>query len=212
MCLDVGMYSAFTSSQKLPSKYIPVQYKSIYKFFNSTEICRYMYTTKYLNLPRGRYFNNGVVLINVKKCIQNNLFDKYKKAIISNNFFFPGQDPQNFIENNKILSLSIDYNIIPYFSNSSKLEADINLFNIEYQIQKEYEDIYHNDKANIIHFTGPDKPWLKYSKEFYNNKYYSFLKKTNFKENIKTYKKSKRKYKFKKLNLLFSLIGKFLNA
>lgn len=205
------IYDSLISGSILPPSLLPVQYKTIYKHFNRSYITRYEYITQYLKIVPTRYFNNGVLLINVKSCIENKLFEKYLKTINANTFYYPGQDPQNFVDNEKIYSLPYKYNIIPYFS-TKKFEFNCH-FKEEFKIFNEYYEAY-RDAPSIIHYTGPNKPWNyfyqdKNAKEFYKISQIAFKKFEIITDNYrKNYRKIKCKSYFK--NFLISIYYKVM--
>lgn len=95
------------------------------------------YFVKYLKLQKpSEYFNAGVMLIN-PKFINDNGFTKKLSELINKEYMFNDQDILNIAFENSNLQLDKSWNV---FSELKKNESD--------------------SKTYIIHYNGPNKPWL----------------------------------------------------
>ncbi|MDR0911843.1 MAG: hypothetical protein LBM96_04480 [Methanobrevibacter sp.] len=133
----------------------------------------------YLN----KYFNSGVMLLNLKLLRKNNvpkLLIQKKKEISDMNLM--DQNVFNLIFQNKVLMIDIKFNflIMNLLRARNKFNMDqINsLFNSNYKSLKDIEK-----KSVIIHFSSRDKPW-KYTNSFYSKEWFKYFKLSPFKNEI----------------------------
>ena len=117
-----------------------------------------------LELKNRKYFNAGVLFINLELWRQNNIETNLHNLLYTNNYKYHDQD---------ILNKHFDGNYIElydYMNHMMKSQDD------------EYQEIiikYVNEKAKLIHYVGANKPWhsssanSRYS-SYYQN-YYSQL-------------------------------------
>ncbi len=114
-----------------------------------------------LDFKGNKYFNAGILLINLKKWREDNtskLFiqklEKYGSKIL-----WADQDILNLVFDEKWCELDYTYNA--------------------YGLLKHDKNIY-----NIIHYTGSSKPWYFFNNHPYKNLYWKYLKITPFKNYI----------------------------
>jgi UDP-glucose:(galactosyl)LPS alpha-1,2-glucosyltransferase len=113
---------------------------------------RFPYFKKYLKEMRGRYFNAGFILMNLKEIRKMN-FDNKWLEMSKQEFFFMDQDILNITCKNKVTFLPPRYNILVNLLNSNNYTdlASENIFN-----QEDINDVY--KKPAMLHFAG-GKPW-----------------------------------------------------
>lgn len=102
------------------------------------------------------YINAGVLLLNLNKMREDNIYQKLLKntELYKDKIEYQDQDIINITFRNKILEVDSIYNF------TTK--------NIEDEINK-------SERAIIIHFTGPNKPWdFKFKKKYYKKLYQSY--------------------------------------
>ena len=119
---------------------------------------------KYLNLKKEtKYFNSGMLLINLKKWKEEKIKENCLKFIKKNytKIKYPDQDGLNYISQGKWLELSNIYN--------NQLSNNI--------LNKRIKPV-------IIHFNGGNKPWKFESLGRYKKKYWYYRNKTKFKSRI----------------------------
>jgi lipopolysaccharide biosynthesis glycosyltransferase len=127
-----------------------------------------------LGVPEtAKYFNAGVMLINLVAWRQNDISTKAIRFIELNNerIMFWDQDVLNFLLYDKWLTLNPKWNVTtPLFTiNADKLKMSENELN---QIL---------NQPNIIHFTGSSKPWHYLNTHPFKSEYYKYLKLTPWK-------------------------------
>ncbi|MCM8809506.1 MAG: 50S ribosomal protein L11 methyltransferase [Candidatus Omnitrophica bacterium] len=122
-----------------------------------------------LNIPQNKkYFNSGVLLINLTKWRKENLHIKVLDWIKKNTdkLLYPDQDALNATLFNDWLELPLSYNVYePLFLNP----------NYKIRYAEIVEDPY------IVHFTGKIKPWMYLSKNPFKNEYIKYRQITPFK-------------------------------
>jgi len=89
-------------------------------------------------LNSKKYFNSGVLLIDNKKWISNNVEKKFMDELSTGDYCYPDQDSLNVIFDGDVFPLSNDFNFIPKNSGSVK-----------------------KNKPVLIHYAGSTKPWSK---------------------------------------------------
>ncbi len=99
-----------------------------------------------------RYFNSGVLLLNIKLLRQDNLsIELFKKTLeLQNEIKYLDQDILNIVLRQKMLLLPVKWGVVaPFFRKnvSVRFVSD----------SEKHEAVY---APEIIHFTGPDKPWI----------------------------------------------------
>lgn len=115
---------------------------------------------------RKGYFNAGVLLINLKKWRDENLYDKFLNFVEKHRdrILYHDQDVLNFVCQDSKLNLSLTYNLQPEF-----LRKEIPLFYTEWDKLFSFE----NDPV-IVHYSESFKPWKKYTKHPYAFEYFKY--------------------------------------
>lgn len=118
-------------------------------------------------------FNAGVLLINHKKWIEDNISEKlfFNTEVINlqGKNKWVDQDVLNYIFKDKWFALEPKYNIQDYrFKDATNFT---NYINLEYFLLSSYH--------TIIHYTGPQKPWLDTSHPLWH-RYWYYIKFTSF--------------------------------
>jgi len=115
-----------------------------------------------------RYFNSGVMLLNLAKMREDGISEKLietKRSMTDNNLM--DQDAFNVVFDGKTVALPIIYNYLPVNLDRSKKWkiTDVNrLFGTEFSDKKELDAA-----ARIVHYSSKDKPW----KDFEDGKAYT---------------------------------------
>lgn len=150
----------------------------------------YDYSKNVLKLKdEQKYYNSGVLLMNIDEFIKNNYFEQIKNLLKKNNFLYQDQDILNYLFSDKIMPLDTNWNfeIIPEIGNSPAT-------------------------ANIIHFVGRKKPW-SYPKEDYADIWWKYARRSPFYEIILSRLMSNIKLGIEyKQNLRTYTVYKFLSA
>jgi lipopolysaccharide biosynthesis glycosyltransferase len=103
-----------------------------------------------LNLQRGRYFNSGVLLIDIEAWIEHDISRHTMEILLSGHqrFIFPDQDALNIVLEGRATYIAEQWNY-QYNLNSFLNMGQYNLESL--------------DKGVLIHFTGRVKPWHAWS-------------------------------------------------
>ena len=130
-------------------------------------------------MDRKRYINSGFMLMNLEELRHDkDLYVKWSK-MVSNEYHYVDQDIINLTCADRISFLPDRYNYRMVYNNEF----------YEYALKSGYITDGFGDRSElrelvfnpaIIHYAGPDKPWLKYRRGKYNNiwwKYYCYGKK-----------------------------------
>lgn len=126
-----------------------------------------------------KYFNSGMLLINMEKWNQLKIKKKCFEFLMNNiqSVTMPDQDALNFITNGNWIEVDPKYN--------NQLNQNI--------LPKRIQPV-------ILHFNGGDKPWNYESMNLYKRKYWFYRNKTKFKRNLASnfslQSLSKKVYKF----------------
>ena len=122
-----------------------------------------------------RYFNSGVLLLNLKKMRIDDISEKLMDYRINGKNFFMDQDALNFIIGGKAKYLPIKYN----FLTTLKESFDIKTINDHYPESKykSYDNLL-NDSL-IIHYASKLKPWVNSRNEF-TEKWFLEFARTNY--------------------------------
>lgn len=138
--------------------------KDLYELFNielperanmAMVVDKFSWREQMQRLHISNYFNSGVILFDIKKCLRNNFSQKCIKWINENkeNIVFPDQDAINAVSDNKILRINNTYNKQLTLDNYHEFDGD----------------------AHIAHFLSGIKPWMwKYPRNI-DNLYVSFM-------------------------------------
>ncbi|MDO5521296.1 MAG: glycosyltransferase [bacterium] len=137
-----------------------------------------LYSQRELVKNNPKYFNSGVMLLNLKKMRDENLSEvliETKRNLTDNTLM--DQNVLNIVFNQKIKLLPIKYNLLyvnlmrAHRNNWFKMEALNKMFH------SEYEDLTAVRKdAVILHFSSKDKPWKFYDTNCAEEWYGYFLK------------------------------------
>ncbi|MDY6549760.1 glycosyltransferase family 8 protein [Acinetobacter faecalis] len=101
----------------------------------------------------GKYFNSGVMFMNVEKWVSENIFEKFMVLVNDRIFEYPDQDALNILLNNKVL----------YVSNCFNHFKELN-----------------SEQAKLIHYVGWLKPWSMAAEN--NDKYLRYYRMSPFSE------------------------------
>lgn len=101
---------------------------------------------------QGRYFNSGVVLVNLRQWAENRLTERALSLLTGEDgsatfFKYPDQDVLNILLRDKVYFLPREYNTI--YTIKSELSD---------KTHEKYLNTIHAD-TKLIHFTGATKPW-----------------------------------------------------
>lgn len=124
--------------------------------------------------PESKYFNSGVMLINVKKWRDDRLADQIREFLTSNHKMLgsPDQDALNAIINGRWKRLPLKYN--QYDKHTGK---DKKAFEASFSVQELSEA---DSDPVIIHFVGGRKPWHYRSEHPQKMLYWKYLEMTPF--------------------------------
>ena len=143
---------------------------------------------KRLNIPVSQgYFNAGVLLMNLKKWRNENLYSKFLDFIKNNyaNIVNHDQDVLNAVCGGQTLSLPCKWNMTNiYYYQKSMYRTDKRIG--EHAVQIEREGL--ENSSVIVHFAFRPKPWEFYSLHPFANEFRSCLKyvgKYNYYKNIR---------------------------
>lgn len=105
------------------------------------------------NLYLGKYFNSGVLLINLDYWRKNDIATRLVDFILQypDRCFFPDQDALNIILEDSVNFISPKFNFQALWFK--------NLKNINYLFTKHEEIIKFRDNPSIVHFSETVKPW-----------------------------------------------------
>jgi lipopolysaccharide biosynthesis glycosyltransferase len=122
-----------------------------------------------LQLNKSKYFNSGVLLINLKKW-RSEYFEQ-KLVNFTNNFrdkiIFHDQDVLNFCAKNNWLSLNYKYNVTHFFYHPES-------YSFEYFGLTESEYLEIKSNPVILHFTSHQKPWIEGCKHPKKDLYFQY--------------------------------------
>ena len=122
----------------------------------------------------GRYFNAGVLLLNIEKMRSGNLVETFLNAFKTrgNLIKYADQDILNLVFGGKVLFLPPRFGVVsPYFRGRKT----------KYFSKEEISAAIYNPLT--IHFTGPDKPWVipcGLTAHPWTPLYFHYLRKTPF--------------------------------
>lgn len=122
---------------------------------------------KKINYPHEKYFNSGVLLLNLSKMRQDNVTEKLINHKLNAKVYdFMDQDTLNFILGSKSKFISYKYNFLPIMLYRYNFEQ-LNEFFGE-KMPQDVKSLY--ESCCIIHLGGKEKPWtydIKYLSEIY---------------------------------------------
>ena len=142
---------------------------------------------EYLGLSNSRYYNAGVLLVNMKVWKKNNtgkkIIDYYEKH--EGKLFANDQDAINGSLKDKILTISPKYNFYNIFYQYNYKFLKKLMKPDEYIPEEMYKDAVKN--PTIIHYLGEERPWRIGNKHKYRKDYIKYLDMTPWKgENMET--------------------------
>ena len=136
--------------------------------------------TEKLKINHTAYFSSGVMLLNLKKMRDDNLYEKLVEYSINGLNFFRDQDTFNVVFKENVIYLSFKYNA--NLSNLIKYDSEI--------ISKYYDLVFYENKINyfkdayIIHMTTLEKPWKKFA-PYLTKLFKYYLNNSPFKQKFK---------------------------
>ncbi|MBR3622614.1 MAG: glycosyltransferase family 8 protein [Selenomonadaceae bacterium] len=137
-----------------------------------------------LNMKHGdKYFNSGVLVIDLDKWRENNYTNKLLDLVKLNNFRHHDQDALNMLFYNNWYEIPLCYNVIPPIY---EMPLKVVLSKYRKMAAKALKN------AKIIHYAGGHKPWHYNKTEGFNDMYYDYLEKTPFTSNIVTENKTRK--------------------
>lgn len=169
--VDLLVYDDIKKLWQVDLQNIPLAAVPDYGIMASGRLCRQK--ADVIGLPVGeKYFNSGVLIINLKEWRKENHTKQILEIINSNQFPHHDQDALNKLFMKNWLQIDLRWNIIP---------PVFNLFT-KILLNKTFRNQAINAKRNpgIIHYAGRYKPWeFSYHQDF-NDMYYKYLKQTAF--------------------------------
>lgn len=127
---------------------------------------------KWNNLDMERYFNSGMLLLNLNKIRQNNAQEEMLNILKNNILACPDQDCFNICFHNSVKIVSMKYNFMV-------VNKDI-YQNLQDKDKSQYDTFLTNATPLIIHFLT--KPWLGCINDIpYADLYYKYKDKTIYK-------------------------------
>ena len=120
------------------------------------------YTEQVIGMPRGKYFNSGVLLINAKRFREEEIEERFLYFLCKYNFktVAPDQDYLNFLCADKTHYLEQGWNKMP-------------VQNTEFD----------NKDLHLVHFNMFEKPW-KYSGVMYSELFWAYARRSPFYSDI----------------------------
>ena len=150
----------------------PVAATEDFDILSSTSKCR----EKEINLNWKKeysYFNSGVLLIDVMLWRKNNYASQLIELVQTHKFRHHDQDALNYLFMNNWTSLPLCWNVIPPVFN-------MNLSIIKNKIMRQ-NALKALNNISIIHYAGGYKPWEYKIYKGFNEGYYEYLGKTEYK-------------------------------
>lgn len=169
--VDLIVYDNIQKLWKYDLQDLPLGAVSDYGIMASERLCRQK--KEVIGLPIGeKYFNSGVLLINLNEWRRCNYTKQILEIINENRFPHHDQDALNKVFMYKWKELDLRWNIIP---------PVYNLF-FKVLINSEFRktSIKAKRSPGIIHYAGRYKPWEFDIHKGFNDMYYEYLKQTPF--------------------------------
>lgn len=170
--VDLLVYDDIKKLWQVDLQNIPLAAVPDYGIMASGRLCRQK--ADVIGLPVGeKYFNSGVLIINLKEWRKENYTKQILEIINSNQFPHHDQDALNKVFMDNWVELPLRWNVIP---------PVYNLF-IKILLNKKFRKNAVNARKNmaIIHYAGRYKPWEFTLHKGFNEKYYEYLQLTAFK-------------------------------
>lgn len=169
--VDLLVYDDIKKLWQVDLQNIPLAAVPDYGIMASGRLCRQK--ADVIGLPVGeKYFNSGVLIINLKEWRKENYTKQILEIINSNQFPHHDQDALNKLFMYKWKDLDLRWNVIPpVFNLFPKV-----LMNSKFRKNA----VAAKNNPGIIHYAGRYKPWeFSYHQDF-NDMYYKYLKQTAF--------------------------------
>lgn len=169
--VDLLVYDDIKKLWQVDLQNIPLAAVPDYGIMASGRLCRQK--ADVIGLPVGeKYFNSGVLIINLKEWRKENYTKQILEIINSNQFPHHDQDALNKLFMYKWKDLDLRWNVIP---------PVFNLFPKVLMSSKFRKNaVAAKNNPGIIHYAGRYKPWEFTIHSGFNDKYYEHLKKTAF--------------------------------
>ncbi|EOC1348782.1 glycosyltransferase family 8 protein [Cronobacter turicensis] len=113
---------------------------------------------KKIGVAENKYFNAGVMLINLTLCRQNDVFARALELVTHNNYKFLDQDALNIVMSEKVKFVPAKWNFDSFRAKTLLLKNEHN----------------NKEKIEIYHFTGRDKPWIELCSNQYQSVYLKY--------------------------------------
>lgn len=123
------------------------------------------YLEEYLGFGTDEwYYNTGVVLLNIKKCREENFFQRSIYLLKHKGYTYQEQDVLNELTVGRVLNLELNWNVLGTENSQVIVEA------LSKDTRNAYEEALRN--PYIVHFAGGQKPWthigVPYGECFFN--------------------------------------------
>lgn len=122
------------------------------------------------------YFNSGVLVIDVQQWREQNYANKLIQLVQEKNFRHHDQDALNFLFMNNWCQVALRWNVVPP------------IFNMPMQVflnkKMRTEALQALKNIAIIHYAGGYKPWEYLSNKGFNDRYYEYLAKSEYRDAI----------------------------
>ena len=124
-----------------------------------------------LNIPAGKYFNAGVMVINLKYWRDHDVPIKARSFLTANNdkVILWDQDALNVLLHEQWKRIDDKWNCLPHFTYKDSIEA----------LSKDPKEYSAN--VSIMHLSGPKKPWHFFSIDPRRQYYFEYLSKSPWK-------------------------------
>ena len=159
----------------------------------------YMSDAKYQRLglePPKTYFNAGVLLLNISYWREHNVTERCIRCIdeLHDKLLLHDQDTLNVVLKNEVKLAHVKYNFqTGFLYTKTKLSENT---------RKEIVGTL--DRPAIIHYTGPNKPWLLHYHHPYLNTFRDFMLKSPWND-LKLVRKFKTEYRYWRHSIKFFL-------
>ena len=170
--VDLLVYDDIKKLWKIDLENLPLAAVPDYGIMASGRLCKQK--ADVIGLPIGeKYFNSGVLIINLKEWRKEDYTKQILEIINSNHFPHHDQDALNKLFMHRWKELELRWNVIP---------PVFYLFN-KVMFNKKMRNSALEAKSNIaiLHYAGSYKPWQFKMYNGFNDKYYYYLALTAFK-------------------------------
>lgn len=125
------------------------------EFYNSTTEINKFFKNK-LEIDFKNYFNSGVLLIDLKKCEEIDVYDKFLNEK-KEKFIFIDQDYLNLVFEDRVFFLEDKWNFLSVFSSNNIFRDELKIFS-----NNQFEKLLETEKnPSIIHYAGNKPSILK---------------------------------------------------